>query len=534
MLKPGHRIGNYEIEATLGDGGMAIVYRGRHIAMGTQHAIKVLLPNYAMQPRTVERFRLEARAQFRMRHPNIVQVTDYVDDPDAPAMVMDFIDGMNLRQAMQRRPGPWPLAEVLAVMTPVLEAMAHAHRQGLDGAAVVHRDLKPENVMLDLGQGRPWPGVPKVADFGIAKVLGSANIGTKTNARMGTAPYMAPEQFKNAKDVDARADVWALGMMLWELLAGRLPVEADDNLGLIKLYEGLERVPRVDEVVAGVPREVGLAVAQALEVGREGRFLDAGPLGTVLERLRSRSSASADELTPKLSDDAAAAAKVYAEQTELAAEQEAGPGQLLAAMPERNPGGDSVWDIAGRRLAYGLVGLSLVIGTWNLFGPKNAQPRPPPVAVTAPATTATAVQGIPSDTPLSPEQVAAQPIPDRNTTKYVDNGDGTVADPEHSLTWQRADSGKDLNRAQAKDYCAKLTLAGKAGWRLPTVLELQTTVDLSRPIKEKVAAVFANSAQWYWTGTPSVGGGSAWHVYFNGGYGNDDGIGSTDRVRCVR
>lgn len=116
MLKPGHRIGSYEINDVLGDGGMAVVYRATHAAMGTEHAIKVLLPNLAMNPKTVERFRQEARAQFRLRHPNIVQVTDYVETGEEIALVMDLVQGMTLRAAMDQRPGPWSAADVVEVM----------------------------------------------------------------------------------------------------------------------------------------------------------------------------------------------------------------------------------------------------------------------------------------------------------------------------------------------------------------------------------------------------------------------------------
>mgnify|MGYP002630108612 FL=1 len=105
MLKPGHRIGQYQIESVLGDGGMAIVYRAMHVGMGTEHAVKVLFSNLALNPKTVERFRQEARAQFRLRHPNIVQVTDYVETDDAIALVMDLVHGMTLRAAMEQRPG---------------------------------------------------------------------------------------------------------------------------------------------------------------------------------------------------------------------------------------------------------------------------------------------------------------------------------------------------------------------------------------------------------------------------------------------
>lgn len=283
MAKIGERIGTYEITRLLGSGGMAMVYAARHTSIGTDHALKILLPNYANNPRTVERFRQEARAQFRMRHPNIVQVTDFVDDGENLALVMDLIHGMTLAAAMQLRPGPWPVEDVVAVMRPVLEAMTYAHREGLDGAAVVHRDLKPENVMLDLSGGRPWPGVAKVMDFGIAKVLGASNVATATNARMGTPGYMSPEQFKNAKDAGAPADVWALGVMLWQLLAGRLPVDPDSNLELVKLYGGLTPVPRLTQVVAGVPHGLSEAVAQAMALDPGDRFADAAPLLRAVE-----------------------------------------------------------------------------------------------------------------------------------------------------------------------------------------------------------------------------------------------------------
>ena len=406
MLKPGHRIGNYEIQALLGDGGMASVYSARHVDMGTDHAIKVLLDNYARQPRTVERFKLEARAQFRLRHPNVVQVTDYVSDPDAPAMVMDLIDGMNLRQAMERRKGPWPLPDVLAVMLPVLEGMAFVHREGLDGSAVVHRDLKPENILLDLGGGKAWPGVPKIADFGIAKVMGSANIGTKTNARMGTAPYMAPEQFRNAKDVDARADVWALGMMLWELLVGRLPIDADDNIALIKLYEGLEVVPRLDALDRRVPQELAGAVAQAMSVGLDGRFRDAGPLLRVMGALGNGTASRAAAAQPQ----APVRAAVRAVVAESVAARPLRPTEIAA--PDR-PASAIEQQLAQKSTAtawavFGVVVVAALIVLFVAAGAgEKAVKRPEPAE--APATAPVAVPTAAGASPIAAGFVRIQP-----------------------------------------------------------------------------------------------------------------------------
>ncbi|MSQ84028.1 MAG: DUF1566 domain-containing protein, partial [Myxococcales bacterium] len=501
MLRPGHRIGNYEVQALLGDGGMAMVYRARHGAMGTNHAVKVLLPNYAQQPRTVERFRLEARAQFRLRHPNIVQVTDYVDDADAPALVMDLIEGMTLRQAMDKKPGPWALDDVLAVMLPVLEGMAFVHREGLDGAAVVHRDLKPENILLDLGDGKAWPGVPKIADFGIAKVMGSANIGTKTNARMGTAPYMSPEQFRDAKDVDARADVWALGMMLWEMLAGKLPVNPNDNIALIKLYEAMVAVPRLDELDPRVPRELAGAVAQAMSVGLDGRFRDAGPLLRVMGEL-GRARVRRVEMPPPPTVAVVVAAPVVVpvvaakpvpvQRAPTATPPEPRPahvGAIEEQLAQKSSG--AKWALGAGAAVVAVVIAFVVassaekaprlveVGAVPDVGPAAPVPTiaPPHAHEVKPELPAPSV--VPSPPAVAPqardfaaktyEQVEAMPTFDGDVARFADNGDGTVTDKRLELMWQQADSAKDLTWAKAKRYCGGLGLAKQTGWRLPTI-----------------------------------------------------------------
>jgi TPR repeat protein len=186
------------------------------------------------------------------------------------ALVVDLVDGGDLGQALDARPGPLDWAEAWRVLEPIATAVAYAHAQG-----VVHRDLKPENVLLR--RTGDWPGMPMVADFGIAKVLGSESA-TRTQARMGTACYGSPEQFTNAKAVGAEADVWALGMLAWRMVQGRLPIDPEDNLALLKLYEGLTPVPRL----TGVPSEVADAVVACLSVEPKLRPRDAGAL---LQRL---------------------------------------------------------------------------------------------------------------------------------------------------------------------------------------------------------------------------------------------------------
>jgi serine/threonine protein kinase len=267
MLGEGTTVGAYQVERLLGSGGMGAVYAVRHLRMGTQHAMKVLSDAYLRNPDVRERFKREAQLMFSLgAHPNIVRATDVIDQQGTLALVLDLVDGGDLADALAARPGPMRWAEAWRILEPAVAAVTYAHKR-----QVVHRDLKPENVLLR--RDGTWPGVPVVTDFGIAKVLG-ADSATRVQSAMGTACYGAPEQFRNARDVTAEADVWALGMMVWRLVNGRLPVDPEDNVALIRLYEGQVPVPRL----TGVPGTVAEAVAAALNVDPKQRPRDASVL----------------------------------------------------------------------------------------------------------------------------------------------------------------------------------------------------------------------------------------------------------------
>jgi serine/threonine protein kinase len=271
MLKVGTTVGSYRVARFLGAGGMGSVYEVTHTAMPTRHALKVLGDQYMRSPGVRERFRREAELMFTLgTHPHIVRATDVLEDEELMALVIDYVDGGDLGEALDQRPGGLPWAEAWRILGPIVSAVAFAHERN-----VVHRDLKPENVLLR--RDGPWPGVPVVADFGIAKVIGSESA-TRTQARMGTACYGAPEQFKNAKEVGAQADVWSLGMLAYRLVTGSLPVDPEDNVALIKLYEGLVPVPRLE----GVPEHVAVAVAAALQADPTQRPFNAGVLQKLL------------------------------------------------------------------------------------------------------------------------------------------------------------------------------------------------------------------------------------------------------------
>lgn len=210
-------IGSYVLLEHIGDGGMGVVCRARHrVGMmasrqGGDVAIKLLHAHLCSQAALVSRFRREAEALGALDHPNIVKVYDLIEESGRLAIVMEWIPGRTLSDLIGKVTGPIPWERARTLMVPLLQAMEHAHSRD-----IVHRDLKPDNIRVST------QGVLKVLDFGIAR-LGQGRGRTKTGTGMGTIDYMAPEQYTSAKDVDQRADIYAIGMTLYEVVAGRLP-----------------------------------------------------------------------------------------------------------------------------------------------------------------------------------------------------------------------------------------------------------------------------------------------------------------------
>lgn len=203
----------YEILELLGRGGMGAVYKARQKNLDRIVALKVIPPDAAEDPTFAERFAREARALARLNHPNIVTVHDF-GHQGVYYLVMEYIDGVNLRQTM--RAGRLTPPEALAIVPQICDALQYAHDQG-----VVHRDIKPENVLLDRS------GRVKIADFGLAKLIGKGPDDytlTRTQQVMGTPRYMAPEQIEKPTTVDHRADIYSLGVVIYEMLTGELPI----------------------------------------------------------------------------------------------------------------------------------------------------------------------------------------------------------------------------------------------------------------------------------------------------------------------
>ncbi|MBA3459103.1 MAG: protein kinase [Deltaproteobacteria bacterium] len=250
------KIGDYDIEALLGEGGMAKVYRAKHAFLETVHAIKVLDPSYRVNAEARKRFLDEAKIQAKhLDHDNIVKVTNIVATAEHAALVMELIEGSGLEGRIgDLRTKP---AEIKHIILAVLDAVGHAH-----GAGIIHRDLKPANVLLHQEDGVI---VPKVTDFGIAKVTATDNNAVKKSthggARMGTLAYSSPEQIRRAKDVTARSDVYSLGAMLYEMATGEMAFGGDSDYDVMEnIVNGRftppeQRYPQIDPTHAAVIRK---------------------------------------------------------------------------------------------------------------------------------------------------------------------------------------------------------------------------------------------------------------------------------------
>jgi serine/threonine-protein kinase len=264
----GVTLGHCVIEDLLGQGGMARVYRGRQENLDRTVAIKVLPPYYAADPAFVERFKLEARAMAKLSHPNIVTVHDAGEDNGRLYIVMEYVGGGTLKQRMATA---LPMRDVTRIFHEVASALTYAHSMG-----IVHRDVKPVNVLMDT------TGRAVLSDFGIAKVLATSAALTHAGAGVGTPEYMSPEQCRGGT-VDARSDIYALGVMLYEMLTGHTPFEADNYTALAHshIYEPVPPPSRWNPRISPAVQSV---ILKALEKDPAQRFQIATDMAVTLEQ----------------------------------------------------------------------------------------------------------------------------------------------------------------------------------------------------------------------------------------------------------
>jgi len=232
----GRSFDGYRIEGRIGSGGMGTVYKATQLSLGRAVAIKVLPDAALADDQYLERFHREADTLSRLSHPGVVTVFDRGDVDGRPYLVMEYVEGTNLRELLRR--APLPAAEALVIVRSVLSALEHAHQKG-----VVHRDIKPENVLLARG------GVVKVADFGLSRIVAADPLTrlTRTHVVLGTYEYMAPEQRERAREADERSDLYATGVVLYETIAGELPI---GNFAPLSRLRPSDCDQRLDAIVA--------------------------------------------------------------------------------------------------------------------------------------------------------------------------------------------------------------------------------------------------------------------------------------------
>lgn len=246
-------IGQYQLIEELAPGGMGVVYRAFDTQLQREVALKRLRPEVATSPRVLDRFRNEAKLQGRLNHPNIAQLYTLVQTDDAFGIVMEFVDGVMVKNLLPMR---WELA--LCVMRQTLEAIGFAHNQG-----VLHRDIKPENILIDRR------GVVKVMDFGIAYALGSERM-TREKSIVGTLEFMSPERIQG-HPMDGRSDIYSLGILLFELISGQLPFHAESEYELLRCQ--IEQEPPRLSSLAEVPAHLDDVIRRAMQKEPAARYV---------------------------------------------------------------------------------------------------------------------------------------------------------------------------------------------------------------------------------------------------------------------
>ena len=274
LLSTPEKIGRYEIIGELGQGGMAVVYLAHDPLMGRQVAVKLLPRQLIFDESLRERFQREARIVASLEHPAIVPVHDFGEFNEQPYLVMRYMVGGSLREysADERQ----SLPEVVRILSPLSHALDKAHSQH-----IIHRDLKPDNILFD-GDENPY-----LSDFGIARL----SEGTQTTSIMGTPAYMSPEQIKGDVELDGRSDIYALGVILFEMLSGEQPYTADTPTQVMMKHV-LEPVPMILDRASDLPPVTQLVIDRAMAKERDDRYGTAEELLEAVKELLTASQAA--------------------------------------------------------------------------------------------------------------------------------------------------------------------------------------------------------------------------------------------------
>jgi hypothetical protein len=444
----------YRITHRLGEGGMGVVYRGERLELNRPVAIKFLHSPYAKSQKFVSRFQREARAMSRLSHPCCVSVIDF-GVHDAPYIVMDFVTGATLRDVLDD--GRIPPARGVQIVRQILSGLAHAHGQG-----VIHRDIKPGNIML--GEAAGMGDHVRIFDFGLAKLHDPGFEGEPSMVGIvGTPCYMAPEQTRGDK-VDARADLYATGIVLFEMLTGQKPFDGEDSVSILRMQR--ERpAPKLRSLMPDLSPELEVVVGRALEKDLMKRYQTAAEFLQELEAVPEATGRPSSALAPQKdnSEDPAAFAETQQVQSPRVERTTSDHAALLETTARR----ERERTMALTRRAIWVVGFGalLAVVVWRFYGfgaaSELAKPNPEPLP-------AEPEQAEPVDAPPpEPEPVAVQP---------TEADAAPVAAPEAPLAPlpdAAAAGGDDLSAAQlaAADLALEQESSENAAAPEPVVAE---------------------------------------------------------------
>jgi len=402
--------GKYCVERVLGVGGMGVVVAARHVELGELFALKFLLPNFREDPEVARRFAREARTGIRVKNEHVARVFDVGTLADgAPYMVMEHLTGRDLSNIIEAR-GRLPLEEAVDLLLQACEALCDAHSLG-----IVHRDLKPANLFVVAGSdGLPFV---KVLDFGISKLITSVDdfAATASTAILGSPLYMSPEQLTSSKDVDRRADIWSLGVILYEALTGRTPFESDSFVGLTSAILGGKFEP-ASKRRAGIPPAVDALIASLLTVDRTARLASVEVLAPRLAPFGTASARTSSERIARIAARPPASTEIVDPTSQASATPtidvvvDLGSGTTGAGarnspttlVPSRSPPPVASVPKLGVVVAGGLALTALgALGGWLALRPGPTVPSPPSSAAALSSVTPP-VAAVPSTAPAPP------------------------------------------------------------------------------------------------------------------------------------
>lgn len=387
-LQIGSTIGDYQVVGILGAGGMGKVFKVRNTISDRVEAMKILLPDLANAPELADRFLREIKVQASLEHPNIASLHTAVRVENQLLMLMEFVDGVTLEQKLKE--GPLPTAQAVDYIQQVLSALEYAHARG-----VVHRDIKPANMMLTPG------GVIKLMDFGIAKASGDHKL-TMTGTTMGSLYYMSPEQIQGAANLDARADLYSVGVSLYELVTGKRPFDGDSQFAIMSAHLEKTPVPPV-QLDPRLPQVLNDAILMSVMKDPATRFQTAGAFRNALGNVGA---------LPRPASVATTAAAPAPQDFHL----------IEPTAPAKTKSKRGLWMAIGALAAVGAAVAFIQFAPWKGSKAANSTVAAPPAAASVPAATspapavtpdaaASVPQAAPAVTPSTPSQTipAAQP-----------------------------------------------------------------------------------------------------------------------------